>query len=80
MLHPRQPKETIPAVDYDDLRAGFTPSGHSSSTVIRREDDVSDLGGALNEGQQRHLHATKLGARAPMINLGRVDGRHIINL
>ena len=76
MLHPRQPKETVPAVDRDNLRPGFTPSGHGGTLLISREHDVSDLRSALNEGQQRHLHATKLRARAPVMNLGRADGRH----
>ena len=76
MLHPRQPKETVPAVDRDNLRPGFTPSGHGGPLVISREHDVSDLGSTPNEGQQRHLHAAELGAWAPMMNLGRQDGRH----
>jgi hypothetical protein len=47
--------------------------------VIRRKDGVPHFGGALNERKQSHLHAAELGARAPMMDLGRVDGRHVID-
>jgi len=66
-------------VDDNNLRAGFTPSGHGSPSAIGREDDVVHFGSTLEEGKQRHLQAAELGARAPMMNLGRDGGRHVID-